>query len=69
MPGRSAGGTYENVTILLGPDFEGTWPVTLPPGITVTRDTSVFTEDKGQLARTSPIPSAIRALPSRTSAP
>ena len=37
-------GTYEDVTIVLGPDFEGTWPVALPPGVIVTRDTSVFTD-------------------------
>lgn len=36
-------GTYKDVTIVLGPDFEGSWPVPLPPGVKVTRDMSIFT--------------------------
>jgi len=37
-------GTYEDITIVLGPDFEGSWPVPLPAGVTVTRDMTVFTD-------------------------
>ena len=37
-------GTYKDVTLILGPDFKGPWPVRLPPGVRVTRDVSVYTK-------------------------
>ena len=37
-------GIYRDVTLVLGPDFKGSWPVTLPPGVRVTRDVSVYTK-------------------------
>jgi hypothetical protein len=35
-------GTYSNVTVVLGPGFVGNYPVPLPAGVTVTRDTSIY---------------------------
>lgn len=37
-------GTKENVRIVLGPDFIGSYPGTLPAGVTTTRDMSVYTD-------------------------
>ena len=37
-------GTYSNVTVILGPGFVGDYPVALPPGVTVTRDVSIFAD-------------------------
>lgn len=37
-------GTYKNVTVVwLGP---GDWPTTVPPGVTITRDTTIFDKAK-----------------------
>jgi hypothetical protein len=35
-------GVYENITLILGPGFVGDYPVPLPAGVTVTRDTSIY---------------------------
>ena len=35
-------GQYSDVVVVLGPDFEGEYPVALPPGVRVTRDVSVW---------------------------
>jgi hypothetical protein len=35
-------GTYSNVTVVLGPDFEGRYPGRLPDGVDVTRDVSIW---------------------------
>jgi hypothetical protein len=36
-------GRYSDVTVVLGPAFEGDYPVELPPGVRVTRDVEVWT--------------------------
>ncbi len=39
-------GEYENVTVVLGPGFDGDYPVPLPEGVTVTRDVQVWEQAK-----------------------
>jgi len=34
-------GTYEDVTVVLGPDFVGRYPRPVPHGVTITHDWSV----------------------------
>ena len=44
-------GTYEGVTLVLGPRYEGPYPVPLPAGVTVTRDVTVWDEARSAWLR------------------
>lgn len=47
-------GQYRNVVVVLGPGFDGTYPVELPPGVRLTRDVSVWTAARDDWLRRHP---------------